>query len=70
MLMMNRSGVDRRSVKDRRRTFCFDSLFYRSTENRRRTERRSKVERRIGWVRVTKWSSVVLGDLMIAKFLR
>ena len=69
--MMERrcSGVDRRIIRDRRRVRHFGRFFYRRSERRGRKERRSHRERRAGWVRMSKWSSVFLEDLKIAKFL-
>ena len=69
MIVRRRSGVDRRTGKDRRRPYNFGRLFYKKIENRRLKERRSHAERRGGWVRMGKWSSVFLRDLKIAKFL-
>jgi hypothetical protein len=63
------SGVDRRIIRDRRRACNFSRLFYRGRERRSCKERRLHVERRVGWVRMSKWSSVFLEDLKIARFL-
>lgn len=70
MLERNLYGVDRRSGKDRRRVYNLSRIVYGGVERRNGTERRSKAERRAGWVRVSKWSSVFLRDLKIARFLR
>jgi hypothetical protein len=69
--MMERrcSGVDRRTIRDRRRVRNFGRFFYRGSERRDRKERRSPRERRVGWVRMGKWSSVFLEELKIARFL-
>jgi hypothetical protein len=67
---INRSIVERRSGKDRRRIFNHGHLFFRSADRKNLLERRSQAERRIGWVRINKWSSVYLWDLKIAKFLK
>jgi hypothetical protein len=63
------SGVDRRTIRDRRRACNVSRFFYRGAERRSWKERRSHVERRVGWVRMSKWSSVFLEDLKIARFL-
>ncbi len=65
----NRSRVDRRSGKDRRKFINFHRLFYRGLD-KRTTHRRYTPERRNGWVRIRKWSSVYLWDLKIAKFFQ
>lgn len=70
MLALNRSNIDRRSQKNRRRIFGFSHLFYKGSERRNFNERRSQTERRQDWVRVSKWSSIYLWDLRIAKFLK
>jgi hypothetical protein len=71
MLERNLYGIDRRSGKDRRRkAYAMGRRAYGGVERRNGAERRSKAERRAGWVRVSKWSSVYLRDLRIAKFLR
>ena len=70
MLMPKRSYADRRSGKERRRRFSLSRFWYRGSERRRHQERRSEFERRDGWVKVSKWSSVFLGDLKISKFLK
>ena len=64
------SGVDRRTIRDRRRAYNFSRFFYRGNERRSWKERRLHVERRVGWVRMSKWCSVFLKDLKIARFLR
>ncbi|MFO7736971.1 MAG: hypothetical protein R6V46_00720 [Desulfatiglandaceae bacterium] len=69
MLARSVYPVDRRSVKDRRRPYHLAHLTYRGPERRGSKERRLKGERRAGWVRVSKWSSVYLKGLKIAKFL-
>jgi len=69
MIGRRRSGVDRRTGKDRRRAHNLGRFLYTGGKNRRNRERRSRVERRAGWVRMSKWSSVFLRDLKIAKFL-
>jgi hypothetical protein len=69
MLARNLSCIDRRLPKDRRKPYHLARLTYRGGERRNDQERRSQRERRAGWVRVSKWSSVYLKDLMIGKFL-
>lgn len=69
MLARNLSRIDRRVPKDRRKPYHFARLTYRGAERRNEKERRSQGERRAGWVRMSKWSSVYLKDLMIGKFL-
>ena len=71
MLERNLYGIDRRSGKDRRRSaYNLARRIHGGVDRRNGAERRSKAERRAGWVRVSKWSSVYLRDLRIAKFLR
>jgi hypothetical protein len=70
MTDIKRATSERRSGKDRRKRFTFDYFFYRKPERRKLTDRRLREERRNGWVRVSKWSSVFLRDLKIAKFLK
>ena len=59
-----RSGLDRRSGNDRRKD---PSRAYLDTPPGRRAgaERRETHERRIGWVKVSKYSSICLGLLII-----
>ena len=69
----DRTDVDRRSGKDRRRRFKLSRLLpggRRSLERRSVPERRTVGERRKNWVRIGKWSSVYLDKLKIAKFLK
>lgn len=74
MTEFDRSTIDRRSGKDRRRKLSLARFTYkgvdRQQEKRNLGERRSKTERRQGWVRVSKWTSVCLEKLKIAKFLK
>ena len=58
MLMMIRSDMDRRSGEDRRKAYDLDYFSNGGVEKRNWKERRSNVERRVGWMRVSKWSSV------------
>ena len=69
MHTLNRSLSDRRSGKKRRKILSLHRLRYKGSERRVAQDRRSQFERRDGWVRITKWSSVKMQDLKIAKFL-
>jgi hypothetical protein len=64
-----RSKIERRSGKDRRKKIGLNRLLYKGPERREINDRRSQSERRNGWVRFSKWSSVNLADLKIAKYL-
>ena len=69
----DRAGVDRRSGKDRRKRFKLSSLLpggRKRSERRSIPERRTVGERRKEWVRISKWSSVLLEKLKIAKYLK
>jgi hypothetical protein len=74
MTEIERAPTDRRSGKERRKSFRLVRLLSKSRdedfERRQQMERRSKVERRSGWVRINKWASVQLEKLKIAKFLK
>ena len=70
MYALKRSFTDRRSGKDRRRILSLHRLRYKGSERRALNERRLKIEKRDGWVRVSKWSSVKMQDLKIAKYLQ
>jgi hypothetical protein len=70
MLAINRSVVERRCGKDRRRIFNRGHFFFGRAARKDLLEQRSQAERRAGWVRVNKWSSVFLSDLKIGKFLK
>ena len=62
---------ERRSGKDRRKTFGLRRFFYKGPERRKaRHDRRLQKERRNGWVRINKWSSVNLHDLIISKYIK
>jgi hypothetical protein len=65
-----RSMQDRRSVKDRRRLVVFKHLFLKTKDRGDDRERRRALERRWGWVRLSRWSSVYLASLKLAKFLK
>ncbi|BBO66943.1 hypothetical protein DSCA_08730 [Desulfosarcina alkanivorans] len=65
----NRSFIERRTGKDRRRRFSIKGLFFRQRDRRCAPERRSGDENRKNWVRVSKWSSVPLKNLKISKYL-
>ena len=69
MQLNKRAFLERRSGKDRRRIFSLHRYFYRGTERRDLNDRRVNQERRDGWVRISKWSSVNLHDLKIAKYM-
>jgi hypothetical protein len=61
---------ERRSGKDRRRIFSLHRFFYKGPERRNTIyDRRSQEERRDGWVRISKWSSVEMQSLKIAKYI-
>ncbi len=63
-----RDFIERRTGRERRRRFRLRRSRY-TGPNRRLQNRRLPGERRKGWVRISKWSSVPLTDLKIAKFL-
>ena len=69
MIERRKSNFDRRLGKDRRSSFKFRLFLNRKIEKRRGKERRAKYELRQGWVRIDKWSSVLLDGLKIKKFL-
>ena len=69
MYMLKRSFSERRSGKDRRRVMSLHRFRFKGSDRRALNERRSQFERRDGWVKVSKWSSVKMQDLMIAKYL-
>ena len=61
---------ERRTGKDRRRIFSLHRFFYQGDERRNALyNRRSQKERRDGWVRISKWSSVEIQGLKIAKYI-
>jgi len=61
---------ERRAGKDRRRIFSLHRFFYQGAEKRNAPyDRRSQKERRDGWVRISKWSSVEIQGLKIAKYI-
>jgi len=70
MTMEKRSFSDRRSTANRRKAIKLHRLYYSGNERRNIEDRRLQSEKRKGWVRITKWSSVYLEDLKIAKFLK
>ena len=65
----HRASSERRSGKDRRRIFSLHRFLYKGPDRRSLHDRRSHEERRGGWVRVSKWSSVNLQDLKIARYV-
>jgi len=70
MNLIERSVSERRCGIERRKRLSPKKLLYKGPEKRLRKDRRSLAERRDGWVRASKWSSVYLSDLKIAKYLR
>lgn len=70
MFEIERASAERRSVKDRRRFFCLGWLRYKGPEQRVQQDRRSQQERRDGYVKISKWSSVKMQDLKLAKYLQ
>jgi hypothetical protein len=70
MPALNRSPIERRCGKDRRKRVSLVRFSYKGPNRRGFQDRRSLQERRDGWVRISKWSSVYLSDLKIAKYLR
>ena len=67
---IKRASIDRRSGEDRRVVYNLDYFLNGGIKRRKEKERRTKVERRSGWVRVSKWSSVNIRELKIAKSVR
>lgn len=65
-----RTMQDRRSGKDRRHLAILKRLLPSDNPARSPVDRRTSPERRSGWVRLTKWSSVHLPDLKLAKWLK
>ncbi len=59
--LFRRSGFDRRADVDRRQSVNLDVLDS-LPRDRRRAERRRRPELRAGWLRVTRWSSVFVGQ--------
>jgi hypothetical protein len=57
----NRTLLDRRGDRDRRQAYSLDYFLNGGKERRTYGERRVSEERRIGWIRVSKWSSVYVG---------
>jgi hypothetical protein len=70
MPVIKRLASERRSGRDRRRFISMQRFSYNGPERRDAKDRRSRVERRDGWVRVSKWSSVEIQGLKIARFIR
>lgn len=70
MREIRRATLERRCCKDRRRIFSLQRFFYKEPERRKTIyDRRSQEERRDGWVRVSKWSSVEMQSLKIARYI-
>ena len=70
MTILNRSVVERRSGRDRRKKVRLSGFFYKGLERRALNDRRSLRERRYGWLRTSKWSSVYYSNPKITKHLR
>jgi hypothetical protein len=70
MFLMKRSFSDRRSGKDRRKSFSLRRFLYKGPERRVQHDRRSLLERRDGYIKIDKWSSVKVRDLKLAKYLQ
>lgn len=58
----NRSGFDRREMEDRRTAVNLDVLERLPFDRRRGNERRLRGENRAGWIRVSRWTSVHVGE--------
>lgn len=67
---LKRSAQDRRSGKDRRHLAKLKQLIDTGNPPRSPRDRRTIPERRSGWVRLTRWSSVYLDNLKLAKWLK
>ena len=65
MLDKRESTFDRRSGEDRRRLYSLDYLMNGGVERRSWKERRFYGERRVGWMKVSKWSSLFKADIKI-----
>lgn len=61
---IKRSFIDRRSPSNRRETYSLDYFLSGGLERRKmwNERRQQKEERRQGWVRVSEWSSVYVGE--------
>jgi hypothetical protein len=55
---IERSGVERRSGKDKRRSASRRYFLKGGRERRRKDDRRQSAERRDGWLQVGKWRSI------------
>lgn len=67
---IRRATLERRSCKDGRRIFSLQRFFYKEPGSMKTAyDRRSHEERRYGWVRVSKWSSVEMQSLGIARYI-
>jgi len=60
--IFKRSGFDRRLDYDRRKTIDLNVLESLPFDRRRRNERRRRDENRVGWLRISSWSSVFVGE--------
>jgi hypothetical protein len=65
---IKRASIDRRSGEDRRIVYDLDYFRNGGLERRKGKDRRTQGERRFGWVRVSKWSSVNIREIKIAKY--
>jgi hypothetical protein len=70
MTFLKRSRKDRRSGKERRKVISLKHFRFKIKNRRRLQDRRKTPERREGWVRLSKWSSINLSQLKIAKYLK
>ncbi|MEW6429146.1 MAG: hypothetical protein AB1568_14045 [Thermodesulfobacteriota bacterium] len=57
-----RSGFDRRDGDERREAVNLDVLDRLPFDRRQGNERRLRGENRVGWIRVTRWSSIHVGE--------
>jgi len=58
-----RSKLDRRSGEERRKAYDLDYFLLKNgIERRSKLERRKSNERRSGWMRISKWYSIFIGD--------
>ena len=69
MSAIRRASSERRSGKNRRRIHSLHRYFYKGPERRILKDRRTHDERRDGWVRISKWSSVEIQSLKMAKYI-
>ena len=60
--VFRRSGFARRSGFDRRQAIDLDVLDRLGKDRRQGRDRRRRGEKRAGWIRITPWSSVFVGQ--------